>query len=81
VSLGIVGHKRRIRVTGVRKKEKKMRSQDISFLSIIVDAALVAKNNNDDNIYYTSSPFVLQRSGNDILHSHTVILYYTVMMY
>jgi len=34
------------------KNEKKMRSQDISFLSIIVDAALVAKNNNDDNIIY-----------------------------
>jgi len=51
VSLGIVGHKRRILVIGMCKKEKKMRSQDISFLSIIVDAALVAKNNNDDNIY------------------------------
>jgi len=54
VSLGIVGHKRHICVTGVRKKrkEKKMRSQDTSFLSIIVLVALVAKNNNDDNNKY-----------------------------
>lgn len=55
VSLGIVGHKRHICVTDVRKKkrkEKKMRSQDISFLSIIVLVALVTKNNNDDNNKY-----------------------------
>lgn len=52
VSLGRIGHKRRIRVIGVstKRKENEITRYFFSFY-YIVDAALVAKNNNDDNIY------------------------------
>lgn len=77
MSLGIVGHKRHICVTGVRKKKKKRKENEIAryfFLSIIVLAALVAKNNNDDNNKYIR--FLVRQQRRFVLstdYSHTIL--------